>query len=116
MDDQLRRKVIKRSRGMCEMMIDYGTGLGAHRCTNPASDIHHMLTKARGGEALDRVQETYHLLHLCRPCHLASDGASAYEGGFLIEGSAIWDSMMQKPIYSGPDTYLTKAYGSPARS
>jgi hypothetical protein len=111
MNEQLRRKVIKRSRGMCEMMIDYGTGLGAHRCNNVASDIHHMLTKGRGGAALDRVHETYHLLHLCRSCHQASDGAEAYEGGFLIEGSAIWDTLHQRPRYTGPDEYLTKEYG-----
>lgn len=113
MDDRLRRKVIKRSRGMCEMMIDHGVGLGAHRCNNMASDIHHMLTKARGGRALDRVEETYHLLHLCRECHTASDGAEAYQGGFLIEGSASWDSLHDKPVYTGPDEYLTKTYGAP---
>lgn len=112
MDEQLRRKIIKRSRGMCEMMIDYGTGLGAHRCANMASDIHHMLTKARGGAALDRVLETYHLLHLCRACHQASDGAEAYEGGFLIEGSAIWDSIFQRPVYTGSDPYLRRTYGN----
>ena len=110
MDEQLRRKIIKRSHGLCEMMIDYGTGLGAHRCSNIASDVHHMLTKARGGASLDRVQETYHLLHLCRPCHQASDGAEAYQGGFLIEGSVIWDSIHAKPRYTGPDEYLSGAY------
>lgn len=112
MDDRLRKMIIKRSAGICEMMIDYGNGLGAHRCGNPASEIHHMLTKARGGVALDKAYETYHLLHLCGPCHRASDGAEAYEGGFLIEGSAVWDSLSQRPVYTGPDEYLTKEYGA----
>lgn len=94
------------------MMIDYGMGLGQQRCSNPATEIHHMLTKARGGRALDQANETYHLLHLCSPCHRASDGAEAYEGGFLIEGSAIWDSLTQRPVYTGPDEYLSKEYGA----
>lgn len=94
---------------MCEAMLEVA-GVWT-RCWRTPVEIHHMLTKARGGEALDRAEETYHLIALCPTCHRASDGGSAYEGGLLIEGSAIWDRTNNRPVYTGPDEYLTRKYG-----
>lgn len=110
----LKRQVMVRAGGRCEAEVEHGvqTSLWA-RCTNPASDVHHMLTKARGGENLDRVWETYHLIALCRDCHDRCMGMTAYEGGLLIDGSVIWDKHRQVPVYNGSDEYLTERYGVP---
>lgn len=110
MDDALRAEIYKRSRGRCEIMLDFDGGIGPHRCQNQATDIHHMLTKGRGGQALDRAGETYHLIHACRECHMALDGQEAYEGELLIHGSALWDKIYGVARYTGPDEYLTKKY------
>lgn len=109
MDAPLRRDVLKRSLGRCEAWIQVNDGPPS-RCPQRASDIHHLLTKGRGGENLDKVGETYHLIHLCRECHQACDGGEAYDGGMLIEGSVEWDRFRQKPVYRGPDSYLKRTY------
>ena len=107
-----RGEIYKRSYGRCEAIItvmawdrEY-TG----RCRNRATEIHHRLTKARGGDLLDKVGETYHLIHLCPSCHRASDGAQAYLDAMLIEGSVTWDKLYDRPMYVGPDEYLSKRY------
>jgi hypothetical protein len=105
---ELRARVRERSQGRCEAEVFLG-GIWL-RCTEPATDIHHLLTKARGGRHLDRVMEMYHLMHLCRECHRASDGALAYQGGMLIDGSVTWDKLNERPIYQGTDPYLSRRY------
>jgi hypothetical protein len=108
MDPSLHRAIVMRSQGRCEAEVEVsGVWL---RCSNPATDVHHMLTKARGGRNLDRIGETYHLIHLCRDCHRLCDGADAYAGGMLIEGNVTWDKLNSRPIYKGTDPYLTKRY------
>jgi hypothetical protein len=81
------------------------------RCGRGPVEIHHLLTRARGGDLLDKVCEDYHLIALCRDCHRRSDGLDAYMNGLLIEGYVTWDKAMHCPIYKGPDTYLTERYG-----
>ena len=104
MDKRLRDKIKKRSGGWCEWCNERGM-----RCNRRASDIHHMLTKARGGANLDDLGETYHLLHMCREHHMQSDGQEAYDRGLLIDGHVI--SKNDKTIYVGTDAYLTERYG-----
>ena len=111
MDIILRRAVLRRSFGRCEAFVQVGDG-HPYRCPNPATDIHHLLTKGRGGENLDKVGETYHLIHLCRECHSAADGGDAYIGGMLIDGTVVWDRLWNKPVYTGTDDYLRKRYGA----
>lgn len=106
-----RDEVAKRSHGRCEAYIAKPTG-GVWRCPHVATDIHHLLTVARGGDALDKVKETYHLIHLCRVCHMASDGGDAYAGGMLIQGRVMWDSFLSRPVYIGEDEYLREKYGA----
>lgn len=108
MTPELRGKIKRRSQGRCESEV-FTTGVWL-RCANRATEIHHLLTKARGGRHLDKVGETYHLMHLCRECHMASDGALAYIGGMLIDGSVIWDRLRNRPVYQGTDPYLTRKY------
>lgn len=109
MDAMIRREVLKRSLGRCEAFIQVDDRT-PRRCPEMATDIHHLLTKARGGENLDKVGEVYHLIHLCRQCHTACDGGEAYDGGMLIDGSVEWDRLRQKPVYRGSDTYLRRKY------
>lgn len=108
MSPELRAKILARSGGWCEAEV-FRAGVWA-RCGNRAGEIHHLLTKARGGRNLDRVGETYHLMHLCRDCHGASDGGSAYEGGMLIDGRVTWNKLTNRPVYLGTDPYLSKKY------
>src|ERR1043165_10044367 len=80
-------------------------------CGKPDADLHHKLTRARGGILLDMVGENYHLLWLCREHHdMAHDEGHAFERGLLIRGSVITgpDAL---PLYEGPDAYLTEHYG-----
>ena len=86
-------------------------GLVWNRCWHSPTEIHHLLTRARGGHILDYVGETYHLISLCGPHHRASDGGDAYMGRLLISGYVAWDKRKQCPVYTGPDEYLQERYG-----
>ena len=97
-----------RSEQMCEAMISVRPGIYS-RCWNSPTEIHHMLTRGRGGGILDDVGETYHLIALCRECHAGADGGSAYAGGLLIDGYVT--TRDGKPYYQGSDPYLSQKYG-----
>ena len=107
MDALLRKRIHARSDGRCEAVVCVNNA--EFRCHNPAQEIHHMLTKARGGAVLDNVHETYHLIHLCHNCHAMCDGADAYDGGMLIDGYMTTEQ--GRPFYRGTDEYLQYKYG-----
>ena len=76
------------------------------------ADLHHKLTRARGGLILDHAGETYHHMYLCRAHHgVAHDEGHAFERGLLIAGSVV-SGPDGKPVYTGPDEYLNEHYGS----
>jgi len=104
-----RRRVLQRSHGLCEALVELKPGYWT-RCYDRAIEIHHILKRSRGGDVLDRVNEIYHLAHLCGRCHRSSEGQDAYEGGLLIAGQVTWDHIHQRPVYTGPDEYLTLTY------
>lgn len=105
-------EVKSRSGGQCEAMVLIPRRNIYTRCWKSPVEIHHLLTRARGGAVLDKVGETYHLIALCPDCHRRSDGAEAYMGGLLIDGyAALVNGKVQ---YTGTDEYLTKKY--PRRS
>jgi hypothetical protein len=80
-------------------------------CGAENAELHHKLTRARGGTILDIAHETYHHLYLCREHHIvAHDEGSAFKNGLLIAGSVI-TGVDGKPRYFGPDEYLTEKYG-----
>jgi hypothetical protein len=79
------------------------------RCGLGPIEVHHALTKARGGRILDSVGETYHLIALCPRCHRMADGGAAYAGGVLIDGYVTRDND-EWPVYSGSDEYLSEKY------
>jgi hypothetical protein len=80
-------------------------------CGKPDAQLHHKLTRARGGLLLDAVHETYHLMYLCAEHHAVAHDAPAFDNGLLIRGSVI-TGPNDTPVYTGPDEYLTEHYGS----
>lgn len=104
---QLRQRIYQRSGGRCEVYIEAGRLRG--RCARMGAEIHHMLTKARGGRILDAAGETIHLIHLCRQHHRWADGSQAYEAGLLIQGY-VHTGPDGRPRYAGPDPDLRRLY------
>jgi hypothetical protein len=79
-------------------------------CGLAPAELHHKLTRARGGLILDQHGETYHQMHLCREHHgYAHDHPDAIKGGLLIEGYVTTESD-GTPQYVGPDKYLSERY------
>lgn len=103
-------KVKIRSQGKCEAMVFIEKTGAWTRCWRQPVEVHHMLTRGRGGAVLDKAGEVYHLIALCPRCHAASDGGEAYDGELLIDGYVITDEFGQ-PKYSGSDKYLRRKYG-----
>lgn len=100
----------------CEAMVLIKTGSrpdGTYWCCGKEdAELHHKLTRARGGLLLDAVHETYHQIYLCREHHdRAHDEGSAFDAGLLIRGSVV-SGIDGRPIYTGPDEYLTEHYGA----
>lgn len=103
-----RRALKERSGGQCEALIAAGRTYA--RCWKMPVEHHHRMTKARGGRLLDAVDEIYHLIDLCHLHHTLADGDEAYEGNLLIPGYVGWDKIHDRPVYSGPDPYLSERY------
>lgn len=73
------RKVILKERGaLCEAMIPA-------TCTYVGTDLHEILTRARGGS----ITDPENILLLCRGCHdfITREPAWAKEHGFVISWS-----------------------------
>lgn len=83
--------VLRRSKGICE------------RCTKrPGTDLHHRVTRARGGP-----DDAFNLVHLCSECHhVWAHGHN--EWPWLVRGSFI------RGVYVGPDESYQLQY--PART
>lgn len=80
-------------------------------CGKEDAELHHKITRARGGLLLDAVGETYHHLYLCREHHDVAHDQPAFDNGLLLRGSVITGAD-GRPYYSGPDEYLSAHYGS----
>lgn len=79
-------------------------------CGKGNTEIHHMITRSRGGKVLDKAGETYHLAQLCHYHHmLVHSSGKGYSSGFLIRGHVTTGPAGQ-PVYVGPDEYLSKKY------
>lgn len=110
--EKQRLRVVERCDNRCEMEIDVN-GVWA-RCFRLGVEVHHLLTRARGGDLLDQAGETYHLSGLCPGHHRAAHSVGGRRNGLLIDGYVILDSATGEIIYTGPDDYLTKTYGRAA--
>lgn len=81
-----------------------------HACGKEPADLHHKITRARGGLILDQAGETYHQMYLCREHHNVAHDKPAVDSGLLIRGQVFTD-ITGKPVYVGPDEYLSAHYG-----
>mgnify|MGYP003329687016 CR=1 FL=1 len=101
--------VYHRSGKQCEAMIWVDTVWT--RCGISPVEVHHLLKRSQGGNALDEAGETYHLIALCNKHHKdAHTSGTGYESEMMIAGEAIWDSLLDRPVYRGPDEVLSKKY------
>jgi hypothetical protein len=101
--------VVDRSGGRCEAMTTV-SGLDVWtRCFRSPIEVHHRLTRARGGDLLDELGETYHLIALCPQHHREdADGGLAYESGLLLDGRMYKSGGLY--WYEGSDDYLKDNY------
>jgi len=99
-------EVRKRSGGRCEGFVQVRDTWS--RCWMGPVEVHHALTRARGGAVLDGIGETLHLVALCPRCHRAADGEEAYERGLLIDGYVNTEN--GRVVYQGSDTFLSRKY------
>lgn len=88
-------------------MIELGEEVWT-RCGKSGVEVHHLLTRSRGGRVLDSIMETYHLLALCPNHHRMVDDMG-FESGLLIQGSVTMEG--SEVVYTGPDEYLSDRYG-----
>jgi len=82
------------------------------QCGREPAELHHKLTRARGGRILDEAGETYHHIYLCREHHDYAHKHVGEDNGLMIRGSV--QTVMGVPVYAGPDEYLHEHYGRPA--
>lgn len=102
--------VKKRSHSQCEAVVVNEQQSVEYRCQEEATDVHHMLTRARGGMILDNAGETAHLLHLCRKHHNYAHGKDGAESGLMIDGY-VTSGQDGSPVYTGTDPILLDKYG-----
>lgn len=79
------------------------------RCFRAGIEVHHLLTRARGGDLLDRAGETYHLVGLCHWCHRKAHQAGGRAAELLLDGYVTME--IGRLVYVGPDNYLSEKYG-----
>lgn len=90
------------------MLVTLGNNPAWTRCGRRDVEVHHGLTRGRGGALLDEVGESLHLIVLCRDHHRAADGEQAYEGDLLIDG---WvERVNGRVVYHGTHEELKEKY------
>ena|SRR5436190_12799553 len=94
----------------CEALVMYSHGKYVP-CGLEDAQLHHKLTRARGGLILDRAGETYHQMWLCAEHHGIAHDQPAFDNGLLLRGSVRTNHLGQ-PVYTGPDEYLKEHYPS----
>ncbi len=73
-------------------------GYACQRCGQRASQVHHLVTRARGGP-----DDEANLVSLCVECHaVVHDGP---DPRFLLRGSFV------RGVYRGPDERLRRIFG-----
>jgi len=77
-------------------------------------EVHHRLTRARGGKILDKAGETYHLINLCREHHKYAHEKGGEDSGLMLGGSVTTCKQCKRPLYIGDDPFLTQTYGQGA--
>lgn len=106
----------RRAYGRCEALIWVSSatrGKVRARC-GCKGQVHHALTRSRGGDLLDRVGETRHLVCLCHQHHewVHKNTGRAAQVGLYILGQAFLDGIYL--VYDGDNEYLSEKYGRDA--
>jgi hypothetical protein len=112
--EKQRLLVVQRSDNRCEVEVELPGAMIWTRCFRQGIEVHHLLTRARGGDLLDRWGEIHHLMALCPEHHRLAHGPGGRNAGLLIDGSVILDSATGQLVYTGPDAYLSATYRSVA--
>lgn len=102
-----RDAVIDRAHGQCEALVGISTDVWT-RCFKDPVEVHHMLTRARGGRILDELEETHHLIALCGDHHRLAHGPGGHECGLMLDGYMVRDG--SEHYYEGSDSYLQAKY------
>jgi len=105
-----REVALARAHHACEAMVlvDRMNKPVWTRCGKKDIEVHHALTRGRGGAILDEMGESLHLIVLCREHHRAADGEEAYEGDLLIDG---WvERANGRVVYHGSNPELKEKY------
>lgn len=111
--------VKQRSGDRCEAMImmalhDAKPGEIIHvvptRCFRWGTEVHHMITRSRGGLILDDAGETMHLLALCPAHHREAHAPGGYDKGLMIDGYIHTEN--GRVVYQGSHHRLRELYGS----
>lgn len=102
----VRDQVIARSGGHCEAMVRLRRSWT--RCGRQPVEVHHMLTRARGGDVLDEEGETEHLVALC-PQHHRLAHNEGVKTGMMIQGYAYRDGV--EAVYEGSNESLKEKHG-----
>lgn len=97
-------QVKQRSGDRCEAMVKAG-GTAFTRCWSRPVEVHHMLTRSRGGKILDAAGETAHLIALCPQHHRMAHAGG--ETGLMIDGY-ISTGQDGRPVYQGSDPRLAR--------
>ena len=95
-----REEALERASYQCEAMVMTAFQRWT-RCGKSPVEVHHALTRARGGTILDKAGESYHLICLCKEHHRGADGEDAYEGELLIAGYMTTEK--GRPVYQARD-------------
>lgn len=111
-----RMLVVARSHGRCEAMVRMpltSTRVVYTRCFRKPIEVHHMLTRARGGKILDGTGETAHLIALCSQHHKVAHSAGGHQAGLMMDGY-ITTGPDGGVVYQGSDPRLSHlALGMP---
>jgi hypothetical protein len=103
-----RSLIIKRSGNRCEAMVRMPLNQQRvvwARCYRSPVEVHHMLTRARGGRILDAKGETAHLLALCAKHHREAHSDGGDIVGLMMNGY-ITTAQDGSIVYEGTDPRL----------
>ena len=103
MTDKTHAWVHARAGGRCEAMVRVGRTWA--RCFRAPIEVHHALTRSRGGLILDAHGEIAHLLGLCNQHHRLAHSPGGHQAGLMINGY-VTTGADGRPVYEGSDRRL----------
>jgi hypothetical protein len=105
-----RKQAKDRADGQCEVFVQVSERW--RRCPGWGDLIVYLLPPERGGKHLDKAWEDHHLLVCCkihaRRFEECPDDPELAR--LSIQGEVAW--VDRRPVYHGPDPYLSERYGA----